>query len=165
MHWLVLIILHGQVSLWIAAFYMLISHAIISSSFFLLIDAVTRRFKTRLITEISGLVWLVPNLYLIILLFLVTFLGFPGSILFISEILFFLFFFDINFNITLILLVLIYLINAICFFKNWFLLLFHYSYYYSTVKLVNDLDLKEMSLFFILLIFLYWLGFGSQFIL
>ena len=59
MHWLLLIIFNSQSSLWLTAFYILISHALISSNF-LLVDSLTRRFKTRLITEISGLMWLVP---------------------------------------------------------------------------------------------------------
>jgi len=76
---------------------MLISHALISSNFFLLIDSVTRRFKTRLITEISGLFFINPKLYMLILYLLVIFLGFPGSIFFITEFLFFTFLIDFNF--------------------------------------------------------------------
>jgi NADH-quinone oxidoreductase subunit M len=139
MHWLLLIIFNGQSVLWIVAFYMLISHALISSNFFLLIDSVTRRFKTRLITEITGLIWLVPLLYLLILILLITFLGFPGSIFFLAEIYFFLFFFDINIFWTLNLLIILYCYFGICFFKNWFLFLFNYSFYFTSSFLIKDL--------------------------
>ena len=163
MHWLLLVIFHGQSILWIVVFYMLISHALISSNFFLLIDSITRRFKTRLITEISGLVWLVPMLYLFILLLLITFLGFPGSIFFLSEIYFFLFFLDINIFWTCNLLILLYCYFGICFFKNWFLLLFNYSFQFSSLIFIKDLELKEIILFGFFLILLYWLGLFNQF--
>jgi NADH:ubiquinone oxidoreductase subunit 4 (subunit M) len=38
----------------LASFCMLIAHAFLSTNSFLLVDAIGRRFKTRLITEISG---------------------------------------------------------------------------------------------------------------
>ena len=77
----------------LASFAMLISHALISTNSFLLVDALSRRFKTRLITEINGLNYICPKLFLLVLLNILIFLGFPGSIFFISEILFFSFFF------------------------------------------------------------------------
>lgn len=164
MHWLLLIILHGQSVLWLTVFYMLISHALISSNFFLLVDAVTRRFKTRLLTELSGLMWLTPHLYLLILILLITFLGFPGSIFFLAEIYFFLFFSDINLFWTLLLLLLLYCYMAICFFKNWFILLFNYSYYFMYYLYIKDLELKEYFIFSFFLFILYWLGIINQFL-
>ena len=164
MHWLLLIIFNGQSSLWLTAFYMLISHALISSNFFLLVDSLTRRFKTRLITEISGLMWLVPWLYFFSLISIVTFLGFPGSIFFLSEIYFFLFFFDINIFWTLLLLIIIYCYFGICFFKNWFLILFNYSYFFMTYNLIKDLDFREICLFNFFIFLLYWLGLMNQFL-
>jgi len=74
---------------------MLISHALLSTNSFLIVDAIGRRFKTRLVTEINGVNFLTPKLFLIGLLNLLIFLGFPGSIMFIAEILFFSFFFDV----------------------------------------------------------------------
>jgi NADH:ubiquinone oxidoreductase subunit 4 (subunit M) len=74
---------------------MLISHALLSTNSFLLVDAVGRRFKTRLITEINGINFLAPKLFLCSLINLLIFLGFPGSIMFIAEILFFTFFLDL----------------------------------------------------------------------
>ena len=97
---------------------MLISHALLSSNFFLLIDAVTRRFKTRLITEINGLYYLNPKLYFILLLLLITFLGFPGSIFFISEFLFFAFLLDFNFLFFFFFIFILYFFVISCFFKN-----------------------------------------------
>jgi hypothetical protein len=56
---------------------MMISHALLSTNSFLLVDAVARRFKTRLITEISGLNFICPKLFLAVLLNTLIFLGFP----------------------------------------------------------------------------------------
>jgi len=162
MHWLTLSIINGQSIFWIISASMLISHALISSVFFLLIDSVTRRFKTRLITELSGLQVLTPTLYFFILLTLITFLGFPGSYFFIAEFLFFSFLLDINFLLTFILLILLYLFAASSFFKNWFFLLFGYSFFFSNYKYINDLDLKEIIVFGFFLILLYLLGFSNQ---
>jgi len=89
---------------------MLISHALLSTNSFLLVDAIARRFKTRLITEISGINFLCPKLFLISLVNLLVFLGFPGSIMFISEILFFTFLFDLFPALYLFLVVLLYLL-------------------------------------------------------
>lgn len=164
MHWLLLVILNGQSVLWLTAFYMLISHALISSNFFLLVDAVTRRFKTRLISEVTGLVWLTPWLYFLLLSLLVVFLGFPGSLFFLAEVSFFLFYLDINTTWACILLLFIYGYFSICFFKNWFILLFNYSYIFMSSILIRDLDLKELFLFSFFLFMLYWLGLINQFI-
>jgi NADH-quinone oxidoreductase subunit M len=68
MHWLTICIISGQSSLMLASFCMLISPAFISTNSFLLVDAIARRFKTRLITEISGLNVICPKLFLVTLL-------------------------------------------------------------------------------------------------
>ena len=111
MHWLTICIISGQSNLMLASFAMLISHALISTNSFLLVDAISRRFKTRLITEINGLNYLCPKLFLLVLLNILIFLGFPGSIFFVSEILFFSFFLDLFPLCTLFLLVFLYLLG------------------------------------------------------
>ena len=95
MHWLTICIISGQSALMLASFCMLISHALLSTNSFLLVDAIGRRFKTRLITEINGINFLCPKLFLVALINCLVFLGFPGSIMFVAEILFFSFFFDL----------------------------------------------------------------------
>jgi NADH:ubiquinone oxidoreductase subunit 4 (subunit M) len=102
----------------LASFCMLISHALLSTNSFLLVDAIGRRFKTRLVTEISGVNFLCPKLFLISLLNLLVFLGFPGSIMFIAEILFFSFFFDLFPIICIFLTILLYLLGPTFFFRS-----------------------------------------------
>ena len=49
MHWLFLSLITGQTFLYLATFSMLISHALISTNSFLLVDSINRRFKTCLL--------------------------------------------------------------------------------------------------------------------
>ena len=118
MHWLTICIISGQSNLLLASFAMLISHALISTNSFLLVDAISRRFKTRLITEINGLNFLCPKLFLVTLLNILLFLGFPGSIFFVSEILFFSFFLDLFPLGALFLLFFLYLLGPTFFFRS-----------------------------------------------
>lgn len=97
---------------------MLIAHALLSTNSFLLVDAIARRFKTRLLTEISGLNFICPKLFLMALLNSLIFLGFPGSIFFVSEFLFFSFFFDLFPLMAIFLLVFLYLIGPTFFFRS-----------------------------------------------
>lgn len=111
MHWLTMCVVSGQSNLMLASFCMMISHALLSTNSFLLVDAVARRFKTRLLTEISGLNFMCPKLFLMTLLNTLIFLGFPGSIFFVSEFLFFSFFFDLFPLLALFLLIFLYLLG------------------------------------------------------
>lgn len=118
MHWLTICVISGQSNLMLATFAMLISHALISTNSFLLVDAIARRFKTRLITELHGLNYLSPKLFLAVLINILIFLGFPGSIFFVSEILFFSFFFDLFPLASLFLLFFLYFLGPTFFFRS-----------------------------------------------
>ena len=168
MHWLLLAVISGTTFFWIAGFAIMISHAIISSNFFLVIDSITRRYKTRLSTEISGIFFLNPSLYFVILVLLVIFLGFPGSLLFIAEFMFFSALLDLNFILFYFILFVAYFIVPSCFFKSWFLLLFGFSSNNfnsngSFKSTPSDLDTIEFLLLWFSIIFIFWLGFTFQF--
>jgi len=138
----------------LASFAMLISHALLSTNSFLLVDAIGRRFKTRLVTEINGVNFLCPKLFLVGLINLLVFLGFPGSIMFITEVLFFGFFFDLFPLLCLILIVLLYLLGPTFFFRTWTNVLFGSSVFFSKT-LPIDLTFKELLLFGGLLILMF----------
>lgn len=162
MHWLTICFLSGNSPLLLAGFCMLISHALLSSNSFLLVDAINRRFKTRLITEISGINFLCPKLFLVSLVNLLLFLGFPGSIFFIAEMLFFTFLLDFMPIVTLLLLPLLYLFGPTFFFRSWSNVLFGNSRN-STQHLRTDLNGIELISCFGLEILLIWLGLSWQF--
>lgn len=161
MHWLTICVISGQSALMLASFCMLISHALLSTNSFLLVDAIGRRFKTRLITEINGINFLCPKLFLVSLLNSLVFLGFPGSIMFVSEILFFSFCFDLFPLLCLFLIVLLYLLGPTFFFRSWMNVLFG-----SSIQLLKtvpaDLSSKEFIVFNGLIILMFWLGITWQ---
>ena len=150
-------VVSGQSNLMLASFCMLISHALLSTNSFLLVDAVARRFKTRLITEISGLNFMCPKLFLMILLNTLIFLGFPGSIFFVSEFLFFSFFFDLFPLLSIFLLVFLYLLGPTFFFRSWMNIMFGFSKALS-LRVPTDLTSREFLLFSGTSLLMYWLG-------
>lgn len=161
MHWLTLCVISGQSALILSGFCMLISHALLSTNSFLLVDAIARRFKTRLVTEISGLNFLCPKLFLLSLLNLLVFLGFPGSIMFISELLFFTFLFDLFPPLFFFLVVLLYLLAPTFVLRTWMNALFGYSDSYNRI-LPLDLSARELITYSSLLFLMFWLGISWQ---
>jgi NADH:ubiquinone oxidoreductase subunit 4 (subunit M) len=161
MHWLTICVVSGQSNLMLASFCMMIAHALLSTNSFLLVDAIARRFKTRLLTEISGINFLCPKLFLTILLNSLIFLGFPGSIFFVSEFLFFSFFFDLFPIMTLFVLVFLYLLGPTFFFRSWMNVMFGYSQTLS-VKVPVDLSTREFIVFTSIPLLMYWLGISWQ---
>lgn len=161
MHWLAICVLSGYSSLMLASFCMLISHALLSSNSFFLVDAVNRRFKTRLITEISGINFTCPKLFLISLLNCLVFLGFPGSIFFIAEVLFFSFLFDLFPFLCVFLLPFLYLLGPTFFFRSWVNVLFGLS---TTInkQLPIDTNSKEFILYLGIILLMFWLGMTWQ---
>ena len=161
MHWLTICIVSGQSNLMLSSFCMMIAHALLSTNSFLLVDAVARRFKTRLLTEISGLNFLCPKLFLMTLLNSLIFLGFPGSIFFVSEFLFFSFFFDLFPLLTLFMLIFLYLLGPTFFFRSWMNVMFGYSQALS-LKIPTDLTTREFIVFGSISFLMYWLGTSWQ---
>jgi len=161
MHWLTMCIISGQSCLLLANFCMLISHALLSTNSFLLVDAINRRFKTRLLTEISGINFLCPKLFLVSLLNCLIFLGFPGSIFFVAEFLFFSFFFDLFPCLSIFLIILLYLLGPTFFFRSWTNVLFGLSKNINQTIPV-DLNSKELIIYLGISFLMFWLGFTWQ---
>lgn len=161
MHWLTFCILSGNNGLFLSAFCMLISHALLSTNSFLLMDAINRRFKTRLINEISGLNFMCPKLFFLTLINCLIFLGFPGSIFFIAEFLFFSFFFDLFPLLTLFLISFLYFFAPTFFFKSWTNVMFGLSFF-NKKNLPNDLNSKEIVIYGGNIILMFWLGLSWQ---
>jgi NADH:ubiquinone oxidoreductase subunit 4 (subunit M) len=62
-----------------------VTHSLLSSLMFFLVDCIQRRYKSRLVTEISGILHTTPNLGLSIIFMIILYSGLPGSLKFISE--------------------------------------------------------------------------------
>jgi formate hydrogenlyase subunit 3/multisubunit Na+/H+ antiporter MnhD subunit len=67
-----------------------ITHAFLSGLFFYLVDCVHRRYNTRSVAEISGILHTTPNLGIVILFGVILYSGFPGTLKFVSELYIFL---------------------------------------------------------------------------
>jgi len=72
------------------------THAFLSALMFFIVDCIYRRFRTRSIVEINGILHLTPNLGIAIILMVIFFAGLPGTIKFISEFYLFNSFFEIS---------------------------------------------------------------------
>jgi len=75
----------GDSTACIGGFLFCITHAFLSSLFFYLVDCVQRRYNTRSILEISGIIHITPNLGIAILFGLILYSGLPGTLKFVSE--------------------------------------------------------------------------------
>ncbi len=60
-------------------------HAILSSLMFFLVDCIQKRYHSRSVVEISGIIHFTPNLGLTILLMCIFYSGIPGTLKFVSE--------------------------------------------------------------------------------
>jgi NADH:ubiquinone oxidoreductase subunit 4 (subunit M) len=63
-----------------------ITHAFLSGLFFYLVDCVQRRFLTRSVAEVSGVLQKSPMLGVLILFGVIFYAGLPGTLKFISEV-------------------------------------------------------------------------------
>jgi NADH:ubiquinone oxidoreductase subunit 4 (subunit M) len=52
---------------------------------FFLVDCIQKRYKSRLVSEISGIIHTTPNLGISILIMVVLYSGLPGTLKFLSE--------------------------------------------------------------------------------
>jgi len=60
-------------------------HAILSTLMFFLVDCVQKRYHSRSVVELSGILHLTPNLGISILLMCIFYSGVPGTLKFTSE--------------------------------------------------------------------------------
>jgi NADH-quinone oxidoreductase subunit M len=75
----------GDTNCFIGGVLLCITHALLSSLMFFLVDCIQRRYKTRLVTELSGILHRTPNLGISLILMVILYSGLPGSLKFTSE--------------------------------------------------------------------------------
>ena len=165
MHWLLLVLLQSNTLAYISSILMIFSHAIISSLFFLLTDSTARRFHTRYITELSSLWLFAPWLTSFILITNIIFLGFPGSSLFLAELFLFLYAWEVNPVIYILLLIILFLSIPIILFRFWIQIMYGnlaFKFLYIKIKYHNqycyDLNKSELILYLFLLMHLVSVG-------
>jgi NADH-quinone oxidoreductase subunit M len=77
--------LWGDSNLFISGVLFCITHAFLSALMFYLVDCIQRRYQTRVISEISGILQTTPNLGISILFMQIFYSGLPGTLKFLSE--------------------------------------------------------------------------------
>ncbi len=138
------------------------THAFLSALMFYIVDCIYRRFHTRSLIEVNGILHLTPNLGISILTMCVFFAGLPGTIKFISEFYLFSNFLEISPFSCLLLMFLANVIGLIGFSKCWFNAVF--GLYRKNSMYTNlDLSFKEIYIisfsFFFLFFFSYFINF------
>jgi NADH:ubiquinone oxidoreductase subunit 4 (subunit M) len=83
---LYLVFIWGDTVCFIGGVLLCITHSLLSSLMFFLVDCIQRRYKTRLISEISGIIHTTPNLGISLIFMVILYSGIPGSLKFSSEI-------------------------------------------------------------------------------
>lgn len=139
------------------------THAFLSALMFFLVDCLYRRYHTRSIVELTGILHLTPNLAISIVLMLIFFAGLPGTIKFISEFYIFSGFLELSPILCFILMFIANVIGLVGFSKAWFNAIFGMTRKYKQ-SVITDLSYKEIYIIFYCLIFLFFFSYFSSFI-
>lgn len=136
------------------------THAFLSALMFFIVDCVYRRFHTRSLIEINGILHITPNLGISIIFMLIFFSGIPGTIKFISEFYIFSGLLESSPSICLILMLVANVFGLIGFSKVWFNAIFgmpkkHLEY------LPLDLSFKELYIILYCFLFLFLFSYFS----
>jgi NADH:ubiquinone oxidoreductase subunit 4 (subunit M) len=133
-----------------------VTHALLSPLFFYLVDCVQRRYNSRSILEIYGLLQSTPNLGVSIVISLILYSGLPGTLKFVSE---FTIFIGLLETAPVSIVILLYLTNVVGLlgvFKGWFNIVFGLNVKDQS-KIPADLNIKEFLIIYttILLLILF----------
>lgn len=140
------------------------THAFLSALMFFIVDCVYRRYRTRSIIEINGILHLTPNLGISIILMVVFFAGLPGTIKFISEFYLFSSFFEISPLMCVLLMLIANVFGLIGFSKCWFNSIFGTNKNYKNFN-IADLTFKEVLIIAFSLYFLFIFSFFPNFLI
>ncbi len=100
------------------------THAFLSTLMFYLVDCIQRRFHSRSVVELSGILNITPNLGVAILFMCIFFSGVPGTLKFVSEFYIFSGFLEISTFSCFILILICNVFGLIGFSKSWFNVVF-----------------------------------------
>lgn len=158
MNLIYLVFCWGDSTIIIAGIIFTATHAFLSCLMFYLVDCVYRRYHTRSIVEINGILHITPNLGISILVMTIFFAGLPGTIKFVSEFYIFNGFFEISPIMCIVLMLIANGIGLIGFSKVWFNLVFG-GFTKYTKYLPMDLSYREFYIIFMNFFFLFFLSY------
>lgn len=151
--------LWGDSNLFIGGVLFCITHAFLSALMFYLVDCIQRRYQTRVISEISGILHTTPNLGISILFMQIFYSGLPGTLKFLSEFYIFSGLLNTCPLIVLIILIVANFLGLVGFSKCWFNVTFGLTLKHQD-KLPIDLTVKELFIILSCFGFLLFFGFG-----
>ena len=129
------------------------THGVLSALMFYIVDCVYRRYGSRSVIEISGLLQVTPMLGITILIMCILYAGLPGTIKFTCEFYIFCGLFEVSTMLTLFLFFIANVFGLLGFCKCWFGIVFGtYCKNWETVPF--DLTIKELVVLYICNIFL-----------
>lgn len=134
------------------------THAFLSALMFFIVDCIYRRYHTRSVVEVTGILHNTPNLGVAILIMCIFFAGIPGTIKFISEFYIFSGLASVSIFSCALLMFLANVFGLIGFCKNWYNSVFGMNTKIFSV-LPLDLTFKEIYIIFYCFFFLFFFSF------
>lgn len=144
----------GDTSIIINGILFVLMHGSLSTLMFFLVDCVQRRFNSRSVVEISGILQITPILGISILLMCVIFSGLPGSLKFNCEFYLFCSLFSMSPILTFLLFLITNVIGLIGFSKCWFNVTFG-TLLKNFKTTPFDLNIKEIYIISVNILFLF----------
>ncbi len=132
-----------------------ITHGCLSGLMFYLVDCIQRRYNSRNVTEISGILQTTPSLGVSIIVMCVLYSGLPGTLKFTSEFYIFSGFFESSPFVCFLVLFIANVIGLIGFSKCWFNIVFGMNTKNSNYTAL-DLTIKELYIIYICVFFLFF---------
>ena len=151
--------LWGDSSAFIGGILFCITHAFLSPLMFYLVDCIQRRYYSRIVSEISGLLHITPNLGIFVLFMQILYSGLPGTLKFLSEFYIFSGFICTAPLSTIIILYSANFLGLIGFSKCWYNVIFGLTLK-NQKKIPIDLTFKEIFIINICIVFMFLFGFG-----
>lgn len=130
-----------------------ITHAFLSTIMFFLVDCIQRRYSTRSVIEISGILQKTPNLGIAILIMCIFYSGLPGTLKFTSEFYIFSAFIEIAPLSSFLIIFIANCLGLIGFSKLWFNVTYGMSIKNDNLTKL-DLTLKEFFIIALSLVML-----------
>jgi NADH:ubiquinone oxidoreductase subunit 4 (subunit M) len=134
------------------------THAFLSALMFFIVDCIYRRFHSRSVVEVTGILHLAPNLGVSIFIMIIFFAGLPGTIKFISEFYIFSGLLSSSFVSCVLLLFFANVLGLIGFSKNWYNAIFGMNTKVNNTIFL-DLTFKETYVILYCFFFLFFFSF------
>ena len=123
------------------------THAFLSALMFFLVDCVQRRYNSRSLLEISGIIHLTPNLGIALFFMCILYSGIPGTMKFVCEFYLYGQLLQISFIFSLIILFFANFVGVVAFCRCWFNVIFGMSTKFARLNII-DLSIKDFYIIF-----------------